>query len=144
MTRSSLICATAAAVALASLAAPSAFASKDLRQFQSPSKNIGCIMAKGQSGHGVRCDIRNHTWQAPPKPSSCQLDYGNGLEVGLRGKAHFVCAGDTVLGQGPVLPYGNSIRFGGFKCESRQKGMRCLNRHTRHGFLLSRTVAKRF
>lgn len=127
-----------------SLAATSAFGVKNIREFQSPSKNIGCVIVKGPGGRGARCDIRNHTWQAPPKPRSCHLDWGNGLEVGARGKGRFVCAGDTVLGQGRVLPYGKRIRFGGFKCGSKPSGIRCFNRHTHHGFKLSRTVAKRF
>ena len=43
--------------------------------FQSPSGNIACAMGGGI----VRCDILEHSWSPPPKPSSCDLDWGNGV-----------------------------------------------------------------
>ena len=56
--------------------APPAHAAPAL--FESPSHNIGCYLSKS----GVRCDIRQHAWKAPPKPKSCDVDWGSGLEVG--------------------------------------------------------------
>ena len=109
-------------------------------QFQSPSGNIGCAITKG----GVRCDIRERSWQPPPKPPSCELDYGQGVTVGRRGEARFVCAGDTALGVGPPLAYGETIRRGRFRCRSRLAGMRCVNRRNRHGFFLSQARVRRF
>jgi hypothetical protein len=145
MTRSRLIAtAVLGALALAALVPALALGSSNLRTFQSPSKNIGCVITRGKLGHEVRCDIRQHNWQAPPKPRSCHLDYGNGLVVGRKGKAKFVCAGDTVLGQGKVLAYGKAIQFGGFRCKSATSGMRCVDRKSQHGFKLSREQAKRF
>jgi hypothetical protein len=111
------------------------------RLFQSPSHNIGCAISKK---FGVRCDIAEHDWPTPPKPASCELDYGGGLEVGRRGKGHFVCAGDTLLNQGAPLPYGNVIRRGRFKCKSRVISMRCTNIRNGHGFSLAREFARRF
>jgi len=144
MNRSRLFAIALSATAVAAISPAIAFGSPNLRTFQSPSKNIGCVITRGSSGHEARCDIRQHSWHAPPKPRSCHLDYGNGLEVRHSGKGHFVCAGDTVLGQGRVLAYGKAIQFGGFRCTSRQSGMRCVNRKTQHGFRLSRQDAKRF
>ena len=69
--------------------------------FQSPSHNIGCVIAS----NGVRCDIAQHSWSPPPTPRSCPLDYGNGVNLAKHGRASYTCAGDTVLGIGPVLPY---------------------------------------
>ena len=109
--------------------------------FQSPSGNIGCVI--GRRG-GVRCDIRNRDWRPPPKPASCMLDWGFGLTVGRRGRGRFVCAGDTTLGQGRRLAYGDAIRRGRFRCVSRRSGMRCVNRRNGHGFALSRERARRF
>jgi hypothetical protein len=109
-------------------------ASAEAVGFQSPSGNIGCFMTKT----AVRCDIRHHEWPLPPKPPSCDVDYGQGVQVGKRRKGSFVCAGDTTLGQGRKLPYGQSIRRGRFRCKSRTDGMRCVNRRNKHGFLLSR------
>jgi hypothetical protein len=108
--------------------------------FQSPSRNIGCAI----DARGVRCDIRERDWRPPPKPSRCPVDWGHGLTLGLRGRARFVCAGDTVLGAGRRLPYGRSIRRGRFRCTSRRRGMRCVNRRNGHGFHLSRERARRF
>jgi hypothetical protein len=109
--------------------------------FQSPSGNIGCVI--GRRG-GVRCDIRNRDWSPPPKPASCRLDWGHGLALGRRGRARFVCAGDTTLGQGRRLAYGDAIRRGRFRCVSRRSGMRCTNRRNGHGFVLSRERVRRF
>ena len=108
--------------------------------FQSPSGNIGCFISKT----GVRCDIFEKSWKAPPKPASCDVDWGSGLTVGRRGKARYVCAGDTTLHQGRKLAYGKAISAGRFRCVSRKTGMRCVNRRNGHGFLLSRERAKRF
>ncbi len=109
--------------------------------FQSPSGNIGCVIDKRS---GVRCDIRNRDWSPPPKPASCQLDWGHGLVVVRRGRGHFVCAGDTTLGEGRRLAYGDAIRRGRFRCVSSRSGMRCVNRRNGHGFVLSRERARRF
>jgi hypothetical protein len=108
--------------------------------FESPSHNIGCYLAKA----GVRCDIREHAWKAPAKPKWCDVDWGNGLEVGRRGNGHVVCAGDTVLGGKRVLGYRKSIRRGRFKCTSRRDGMRCVNLRNDHGFKLARRKASWF
>ena len=115
-------------------------ASTQAAQFQSPSRNIGCAITK----QGVRCDIRERIWEPPPKPRSCELDFGQGLRVGRRGKARFVCAGDTTLGVGRVLRYGRAIHRGRFRCASRRDGVRCVNRRNRHGFFLSRAQVKWF
>ena len=104
-----------------------------LRQFQSPTKNIGCMISRSF----VRCDIGERTWRPPPKPASCPVDWGYGVNVGRRSKAGFICAGDTVAGVGPILRYGRSIRMGAMTCTSRRSGMRC-HSHRHHGFLLSR------
>src|SRR5690242_17426115 len=107
-------------MAAAVLAAP---ASAKIRLFQSPSQNIGCVIATGNGGNEARCDVAQHTWKAGKKPKNCQLDYGQGLVVGDKGRAQFVCAGDTTLHQGSVLPYGSSVRLGKFRCASSTSGM---------------------
>ena len=108
--------------------------------FQSPSGNIGCAISR----HDVRCDIREHDWTAPPKPSWCELDWGSGVVVGHHGRAQIVCAGDTTLNQGRHLAYGDAIERGRFRCVSRMTGMRCRNRRNDHGFALSRERLRRF
>lgn len=85
----------------------------------------------------VRCDIRNHSWTAPPKPKRCDVDWAAG-PPSTSGKAGIVCAGDTALEAGPVLPYGDPISRGRFHCESQQAGMRCVNKRNGHGFSLNK------
>jgi hypothetical protein len=132
-----------AGLVLAMAATVSSASTKNLRlkQFQSPSHNIGCYVANGKS---VRCDIREHTWPTPPKPSNCDVDYGQGVGVGS-GVADYVCAGDTALDpSAPVLNYGDRIKMGHIRCSSKTKGMRCVNLETDHGFFLSRDVVHLF
>lgn len=126
------------AVAIALAAASTAAAATG---FRSPSGNIGCSIGKA----GVRCDIRERDWSPPPKPRSCDLDFGQGVAVDKRDrKASFVCAGDTTLGAGRTLGYGDSIRRGDLRCRSRGSGMHCRNLRTDHGFALSRGSARLF
>lgn len=128
-------------VALAAAAAPAqgAFVS-----FRSPSGNIGCVGSNaGGSDNYVRCDARNHTWAPPARPASCTLDWGLGFDLGRRGMAHWVCAGDTALGGTTVLRYGTAIRIGNLVCRSRRTGITCRNLRG-WAFTISRTVATRF
>ena len=124
-----------AAAALIGPAAALAF-----KGFDSPTQNIGCVM----ESHGVRCDIRDHDWKSPPKPKNCELDYGGGVFVGSRGRASYICAGDTTLNSGPVLAYGHSAHLGLYRCVSSAAGMRCINRRNGHGFMLSRQRVRLF
>lgn len=128
-----LVVVTAAALALPTLAGAG--------PFRSPSGNIGCYI---DAAWGARCDIRVRSWPTPKRPPSCDLDFGQGVQVGRRGRATFVCAGDTALGAGPRLAYGSSLRQGDFRCTSRSSGMRCENIRTRHGFVLSRQSVRRY
>jgi hypothetical protein len=125
-----------ALVALAVAAAPAGA----YTFFESPSHNIGCVISKT----GARCDIREHAWTPPPKPRTCEVDWGFGLTVGKRGFGRWVCAGDTVFGGKKVLAYGKSIERGRFKCTSYRNGMRCVNTRNHHGFRLARRFARWF
>ncbi len=131
---------------LALLAAPAGASAFQLRMFHIPGGNIGCAMiyGKGSGGGSARCDIARKSWQAPPKPRWCDVDWGFGLAVGQRKRASFVCAGDTVLNQGRVLAKGGVAKLGPFKCKSLPGAVRCVNRDTHHGFKLSRAAARRF
>jgi len=108
--------------------------------FRSPSGNIGCAI----TSQSVRCDIRERSWRPPPKPRSCDVDYGQGLAVSRTGRGQFVCAGDTTLGVGRTVAYGTLVRRGRFACRVRTTGVRCVNTRNRHGFALSRQGYRRF
>ncbi len=126
----------AALTALLALAAPASAATS----FHSPSGNIRCVIAKTSF---TRCDITDRDWSPPPKPSSCEFDWGDSLRVGVRGRGRFVCVSDAV-DSGRTLDYGESIKRGRFRCSSRTSGMRCVNVRNGHGFALSRQRVRRF
>ena len=116
-------------------------ASADLSGFTSPSGNIGCITADD----GVRCDIQERDWSPPPRPADCpsETGYGQGIDLPVSGLPEFVCAGDTTLNSGPVLPYGHSTSAAGLTCASSPAGMTCTNRDS-HGFTISRQAYRLF
>jgi hypothetical protein len=111
-----------------------------LTGFTSPSGNIGCYIDRGS----VRCDIDDRDWSPPKAPKSCDLDYGQGIELRAGGAAAFVCAGDTALGGGDVLGYGSSIAAGLLRCESEESGMTCRDTETGRGFTISKQAYEIF
>jgi hypothetical protein len=133
MRRLVLVAALIAALAAAAPASAATF-------FHSPSGNIRCMIDRTSF---TRCDITNRDWSPPPKPRSCEFDWGNTLEVGLRGRGRFGCVSDAVE-PGRVLAYGESISRGRFRCRSRRSGMRCTNTRNGHGFAVSRERVRRF
>jgi hypothetical protein len=130
------------AIVAAALAVVPSAASARVKFFQSPSGNIGCVVGGGIA----RCDIQQHNWTPPPKPSSCiDLDYGNGVEVIGGHPGEYTCAGDTVFSPtAPVLQYGDKITKNRFTCTSKTSGMRCANRNSGHGFFISRESVRLF
>ena len=108
--------------------------------FHSPTGNIRCVI-DGTSF--TRCDITNRDWSPPPKPKSCEFDWGNSLGLGFRGSGKFLCVSDAV-NSGRKLDYGQSIQRGRFRCRSRMSGMRCVNLRNDHGFALSKQRFRRF
>jgi hypothetical protein len=106
-----------------------------LTSFRAPSSNIGCEV----DASTTRCDIREHSWPLPPKPPSCDLDWGQGIQISGLEKPDFVCAGDTALDPAAtVLAYGRRTRQGSIVCDSEQAGVTCTNEASGHGFFLSR------
>jgi hypothetical protein len=136
-----------AAVAIALLAPAASHAGSGLRFFHTADGNIDCGMVKGQKKKRhkrsalpgeARCDIKNHTWTAPPKPKYCDVDWGFGAEVGDKGFGRYVCAGDTVaLPNSPVLSPGAGITLGRYTCAVPLTSVRCTNNRNGHGFEIS-------
>lgn len=120
--------------------APAA-AAADLTPFASPSGNIGCMLADDM----VRCDIASRDWSPPPRTADCPdfTDYGQGITLGAEGPARFVCAGDTTLGMGPALEFGQTLARGGISCGSEPSGIRCSNSDG-HGFVIAREAYRLF
>jgi uncharacterized protein DUF6636 len=110
--------------------------------FRTPSKNIYCAWLSGPQT--LRCDILSGVKPLPPKPASCDFDWGAGYEVKRTGRARILCVSDSVVtSSAKVLRYGQSWSRGGFTCISRVTGLRCRNR-SGHGFFLSRQRSYRF
>ncbi|WP_231395906.1 DUF6636 domain-containing protein [Mycobacterium sp. URHD0025] len=106
----------------------------ELTGFTSPSGNVGCYL----DASTARCDIRDRSWAPPLRPASCEFAYGQGVTLRRGRPAAFVCAGDSALGAGAELSYGDSITAGTLRCESADSGITCRDTKTRHGFALSR------
>jgi hypothetical protein len=138
--------AAAAAAALAVLAlAPGAGAAAVQHHtfFESPSRNIGCVILGGTA----RCDIAKRTWSLPARPASCpdEVDFGQGLTVSTHGPSALVCAGDTAMDpSAAVLPYGETDQVGALACTSALTGMTCRSARTGHGFFISRASYRLF
>jgi hypothetical protein len=106
-----------------------------LTSFRTPTSNIGCEV----DARTTRCDIREHAWAPPPKPASCDLDWGGGIQVSGTDLPSFVCAGDTALDPASaVLAYGQRTRQGSIVCQSDTAGVTCTNEASGRGFFLSR------
>jgi len=128
------------ALALLLALAPAAPAAT-FRFFHSPSGNIDCVI----SADNARCDIRAHSFRAPPRPKSCDLEWGSVVAVGKASRrGRFACVGDTARDpKATRLAYGRTIRAGAMRCTSRTDGMRCANGRG-HGFLIGRAKYRLF
>lgn len=125
------------AVAALSAAAPAEAKALRSRNFQTPSKNIGCHLGGGV----LRCDILSGLNPEPKR--DCELDWV-GLLLRNQHRALANCAGDTVYKEkAPVLRYGHVWRSDRIRCISRTTGLRCDNA-SGYGFKLSREDWKRF
>jgi hypothetical protein len=124
------------------LAAPASSAETAQYFFRTPSKNIYCAWLSGPQT--LRCDILSGVKPLPPKPASCDFDWGAGYEVKRTGRARILCVSDSVVtNSAKVLRYGQTWSRGGFTCISRVTGLRCRN-SAGHGFFLSRQRSFRF
>jgi hypothetical protein len=129
----------AAAVATFAFAASASAASVTF--FQTPSGNIGCAMSHGF----VRCDTIEHSWTVPPKPATCEFDWAGSIGLGGEGPAKFLCVSDAAFDpNSEVVGYGERISKHRFRCASKTKGLRCVNRKSGHGFFVSRDEVRLF
>jgi len=119
--------------ALVALALPAAAQSVSFH-FRTPSGNIACF---GEASF-VRCDIARTSVKPPPKPDSCEFDWGNAFGLGQRSRGRRLCVSDSTFGARRVLRYGQTVRLGRrLSCTSRRAGLTCRNL-AGHGFFLSR------
>ncbi|TAD80331.1 MAG: hypothetical protein EA001_00595 [Oscillatoriales cyanobacterium] len=128
MPRCYTIGAIASLVAVSAIGLPAIAAPAD--RFQTPSGNIHCLVFSAENGQNrLRCDVLENQAQIPPQPADCPLDWGNVFTMGDRQPGKFGCAADTVFDPShPVLRYGQTWSFGGFRCDATTSRLRCRNR----------------
>lgn len=114
-------------------------------EFVSPSGNLTCAIPGVSGGQGFRamCSAAEHSWAYDPcEPESpicarfTMIDPSGVVTSGMNGGA--VAAFEVGIPVN-VLPYGNSISYGGVTCASTEEGMICEDESTRQGFLMSRS-----
>ncbi len=128
-----------AAAALSVLLLLSGLASAQ-EAFQLPSGNIHCALQSGV----LRCDILSFSYQRPPRPRGCPLEWGDAVAIGAKGPAEVLCHGDTVAEPtAPVLGYGRAWQGPGMACTAAQTGLRCVNGDGR-GFEMARARLRVF
>jgi hypothetical protein len=127
------------AVAVLASGSGSALAAGGADTFRSPSGNIRCAYEHYSFAPvDLRCDILTGVKPLPPRPKSCDVDWGVGYVMRQRGPARVLCAGDTVADpKAKVLAYGATRQYGVFRCTSARAGLRCVN-STGNGFFLSK------
>jgi hypothetical protein len=108
--------------------------------FLTPSRNIACqAFTLDDGGAELRCDLKETQAKPPPRPKDCELDWGDSVGMSARGTAQWVCHGDTVFDDLPVLEYGRIWTARGFTCTSDKSGLSCTNLDG-HGWKLSKKV----
>ena len=124
-----------AAMALQPMALATGIAHAD--SFQSPSGNIGCYLDSEGSTAVVECEIRDHTFAAPTRPTPCMGGFGNLIILRQGSAPTMPCHSDSALGSGPPLQYGQRRSLNALSCDSEMSGMTCTDSSTGHYFRLS-------
>lgn len=97
--------------------------------FQSPSGNVYCGLGQAQDLSGATtfavCEIRDHAWAAPPRPTPCMGGWGDRVSM-LKDPGS------------PVLEYGQTRSLNSLMCDSESSGMTCMDNGTGHYFRLAR------
>ena len=107
--------------------------------FQTPSGNIDCAMGLLDGSALVECEIGDHVWAPPPRPTPCMGAFGDRISMHQGSAARMTCHSDTVRGTGyGVLEYGQSRSRNSVTCVSEQSGITCTDSGTGHYFELSR------
>ncbi len=70
------------------------------QSFQSPSRNIQCAMGSMDNNTFAMCEIGDHTWAAPPRPTPCMGGWGDRISLTQGSAPKMTCHTDTVRGNG--------------------------------------------
>ncbi|WP_142282240.1 DUF6636 domain-containing protein [Mycobacterium sp. IEC1808] len=107
--------------------------------FQSPSGNVYCGLGQSDATTFAACEIRDHTWPAPPRPNPCMGGWGDRISMRQGGAPQMSCHTDTLKDpSSPVLEYGQTRSLNSLECDSEASGMTCTDTSSGHYFRLSR------
>jgi hypothetical protein len=122
--------------------------------FQSPSGNIACDYQQGLDGDDatgyVSCEVRDHTWVAPPAACTGPYNDRERAQNMIRGDEFPLSEGKPAelgcyWGVGPLntphkstLDYGQTLSVGTITCDSETSGVTCTDSSTGHFFRVSR------
>lgn len=128
-------------LAMAVVLGTAAIAQEPTKGFRSPTGNIQCMFFDTSS---VRCSIAAVSNRLAHRPADCELEWGHDFGLGAHSRqGERLCVGDTIADNYPVLPYGESARYGAIVCHSARKGVTCANVKGA-GFELSRSLQRVF
>lgn len=85
----------------------------------------------------ARCQVVEHMWSVPPKPSGSPFDWGPTLGVQGSSTGYFVCVSDSVFDAPGTVLWGSAVRVGTAIREVRVEGVTCWT-DAGHGFSLSK------
>jgi hypothetical protein len=107
--------------------------------FQSPSANVYCGLGQSDATTFAVCEIRDHTWAAPPRPTPCVGGWGDRISMRQGGAPQMSCHTDTLKDPAsPVLEYGQTRSLNELTCDSEISGMTCTDRGSGHYFRFAR------
>jgi hypothetical protein len=114
-------------------------ASTSYEGIQTPSKNIGCIVALEAGYSSMRCAISEYDNPPPKRPNDCDWEWGNIVFLPPDFPGGWECSGEIFHPDHPLitLAYGKTWRRGAFECRSLRTGLRCRNIRD-YGLFLSR------
>ena len=107
--------------------------------FQSPSGNVYCGLGQSDATTFAACEIRDHTWVAPPRPTPCMGGWGDRVSMRQGSAPQMSCHTDTLKDPAsPVLDYGGTRSLNSLQCDSEISGMTCTDSSSGHYFRLAR------
>lgn len=111
--------------------------------FRSSGGDYACgILAPGSRGEKMGAGCHGTTDPVPPRPADCPEGpgWGKGLQVSATGAVSFLCTGGVIyasgFGEAPILKSGDSLSAFGFTCASLDRGVRCTQIESGHGFTI--------
>ena len=96
--------------------------------FQSPTGNIQCELFSTGSGASAMCELRQMVATGQYRPTDCAAGEAWVFEVSETGGGSARCTAAALPdADRSILGYGETLRFGGFTCTSKDHGVTCVN-----------------